>query len=477
MRTVRTLLVAIFLAAPALPASGQGLTDLIMSPADEERIGAQQHEKILAEFGGAYDDPELARYVDSIGQFLAKTSSAAGSGFTFTVLNTPVVNAFALPGGYVYVTRGLLALADDEAELAGVIAHEIGHVAARHGAKRQTKGTLANLGLMILGAATDSSAAVGLGQLGASAVISNYSREDEYEADSLGVQYLSRAGFDPEAMASFLAKLNAHDELQKKLLGGRASDGFDFFASHPRTADRVRQAIKRARSAKVADPIVAEDIYFEKIDGMLYGDDPSQGVIQGQRFVHPELRLEFTVPDGFQLVNGPTAVIARGPNGAGLKYDVGQPATGANMVAYIRDSWARQANVARLQHIDVNGRRAATGVIAGIQNGQADARLVAIYYRKRVHRFAFVIPHQYGNRLDSAIQRTIYSFRPVRGNQLRAFKGQQLAIHEVQEGESARKLARRMPFDDHRLRRFRVLNGLSANDELRVGQKVKLVLD
>lgn len=463
--------------ALAFSAQGQGLTDLFMSPADEERIGAAEHEKILAEFGGAYDDAELARYVDSIGQYLALTSSAAGSGFTFTVLNTPVVNAFALPGGYVYVTRGLVALAVNEAELAGVIAHEIGHVAARHGAKRHTKGTLASLGLAILGAVTDNSTAVGLGQLGASAVISGYSREDEYEADSLAVKYLSRAGFSPESMASFLLKLQAHDALLAKLHGQNAGGGLGFFATHPRTEDRVRKAIEDANSVTVSNPIVAEDIYYSKIEGLLYGDDPSQGLIIGQRFVHPDLRVEFSVPAGFSLINRPSEVVARGPEGAAIKYDVGPAPSGGNMVRYIRDHWAAQIDIRDVQRIDVNGRRGATGVIRGVQNGQADVRLAAIYYRKQVHRFTFLIPRRFGNRLDQSVQTTIYSFHSLRRDQVKEFRGQRLQIHEVQPGESPRRLARRMPFTDLQLDRFLVLNGLTAEARLSVGRKVKLVVD
>jgi predicted Zn-dependent protease len=192
MRMKYRMGVAIALAAVLVglmpnPGRAVGLTDLFMSPEQESRVGAEEHQRVLQEFGGPYPDPELAAYVSSIGNFLVRTSAASGTKFTFTVLDSPVVNAFALPGGYVYVTRGLLALADSEAELAGVLAHEIGHVAAHHGAQRQSQNVLANLGLLVLGVATNSSAAVNLGQIGAAAVLSGYSRQDEYEADTLGV--------------------------------------------------------------------------------------------------------------------------------------------------------------------------------------------------------------------------------------------------------------------------------------------------
>ena len=358
-----TLSGVLFAASPVTVAVD--LTDLFVPPEQEKRIGAEQHGRILEQFGGAYDDPELAAYVSSIGRFLVLTSEASGTQFTFTVLNSPIVNAFALPGGYVYVTRGLVALADDESELAGVLAHEIGHVAARHGAQRQTQGTLANLGLLILGAATDSSAAVSLGQLGASAVISGYSRQDEYEADTLGVRYLSRAGFSPVSMSSFLSKLQSHHALEGKIQGRSGGEGLGFFATHPRTGDRVARAIQNAGAVTVYDPIVARDIYQSKIDGMIYGDDPAQGIVQERRFVHPVLGFEFTVPEGFHLLNGQSSVVAQGPEGAGLKFDLAPREGLRDMRSYIRKRWATDTPLSGLERVYINGLNAATAIVEG----------------------------------------------------------------------------------------------------------------
>ena len=226
----------------AVPAGAQ--TIFGMSPEDEKRIGRDKHPKILEQFGGAYADPDLARYVNSIGQFVAAASDAPEVGYTFTVIDSPIVNAFAVPGGYVYLTRGLLALADNEAEVAGVLAHEIAHVTARHGAKRQTKGTLAGLGLAVLGAVTNNDALKSLGRVGAHAVLSAYSRKEEYEADDLGVLYLSRAGFDPGAMSSFLDKLKRHSALEASMHGRPAAPGLD---SSPRIRALATGSSARSR--------------------------------------------------------------------------------------------------------------------------------------------------------------------------------------------------------------------------------------
>ncbi len=460
-------------------AAAQGLGDIFMaSPEQEQRIGAAEHPKILAEFGGAYDDPELAAYVTSIGQFLALTSEASATAFTFTVLNSPVVNAFALPGGYVYVTRGLVALAENEAELAGVLAHEIGHVAARHGAQRQGQGTLATLGLLILGVATDSAAAVNLGQLGASAILSSYSREDEYEADTLGVQYLSRAGFSPGAMSSFLKKLEAHHQLEGKIQGTGASEGFGFFATHPRTGDRVERAIQNAGAVTVSEPIVAQDIYYRKINGMVYGDDPAQGVVRGRRFLHPVLGFEFSVPPGFNLLNGQTSVIAKGPDGAGIKFDMDRSEGVGSMTDYLRRRWAPQAPLTNLEPVYVNGMQGATAMVEGVQGGKADVRLFAVRFDGRiVYRFLFVIPAQIGASLDAAYRRTAFSFKRLAADEASRIRPHRLVIREVRPGDTVYNLAEQMPFPDYRLERFLDLNGMTEASRLVPGQHVKLVVD
>jgi len=352
---------AVALVALSICATGDGqlvandyLPDLI-SEVDEARIGAEQHDQILAEFGGAYDDPKIAAYVDSIGQFLALTSERPNVKFTFTVLNSPIVNAFALPGGYIYVSRGLLALAGDEAELAGVIAHEIGHVAARHGAQRMSSGIMAQLGLGLLSILTDSPELSGIAQLGAMAAIQGYSRDQEFEADMLGVHYLERAGFDTEAMASFLAKMRAHSEVEGRIAGHSGSgDQFDIFATHPRTAERVRRAVQAANVSRVAQPIVGREIYLNKINGMLFGDDPGQGVVRGRQFLHPDLGFRFEAPPDFSLLNGQTQVLGRGPDGAILVFDADSRPDGRPMTGYLQDIWAEGTPVRELQRFYVD---------------------------------------------------------------------------------------------------------------------------
>ncbi|MDP6883806.1 MAG: M48 family metalloprotease, partial [Rhodospirillales bacterium] len=240
------------------PATGEQSFTAFMSRADEMRVGAEEHPKILKQFNGAYREGQVAAYAHRVGAALAGVSEITDMPFTFTVLNTDKVNAFALPGGYVYITRGLLALAGDEAEMAGVLAHEIGHVTARHTAQRYSKSIAANLGLTVLGVLGSAAGAPpGLGDIasfGAQAYLQGFSREQEMEADMLGARYLARAGYDVGAMSGFLAKLQRHDRLEAALKEiPDPAARFNIMSTHPRTAERIAQAIGLAGQAPRAD--------------------------------------------------------------------------------------------------------------------------------------------------------------------------------------------------------------------------------
>ena len=205
------------------PATGERNFTAFMSPEDELRVGREEHPKVVEQFGGVYNDPKVAAYVDRVGQNLVRVSELPEVDFTFTVLDDDIVNAFALPGGYVYISRGLLGLANSEAELAGVLGHEIGHVTGRHSAQRYSQSVLAGIGTVgvsILSSVFLGTTAVGdaVGQ-GANVYLQGFSREHEFEADTLGVRYLSRTGYETSAMASFLASLQAFSALEAKVSG------------------------------------------------------------------------------------------------------------------------------------------------------------------------------------------------------------------------------------------------------------------
>jgi predicted Zn-dependent protease len=233
-----------------------------VSPEQERAIGAQEHPRILQQFGGAYPDEKLQAYIDQIGERVAAKSDRPDTDYTFTLLNSEVPNAFALPGGYVYITRGLLALAENEAEMAGVLAHEIGHVTARHTAERYGQTMAANIAGVGLGVLLGGEAAQAGGALGG-LLLTSYSRDQEFEADMLGGRYLARTGYDTRAMAGFLSQLQAHSRLEAALAGQpEKADSFNIMQTHPRTADRIERALEQAGASPVADPLVAQEVYF-----------------------------------------------------------------------------------------------------------------------------------------------------------------------------------------------------------------------
>jgi predicted Zn-dependent protease len=472
-------------ACETAPATGRTIFTGGMSAEDEARLGYQEHQKILPQFGGAYDDPALGApalgaYVTSIGNLLARTSETPDQSFTFTVLDTPMVNAFALPGGYVYITRGLLALADNEAEVAGVLAHEIGHVTARHSAERYGQTMAANIFGLGLGLLLGSGPVTDIYGATAGVALRAYSREQEYESDLLGVRYMARAGYDPRAMASFLSRLRAHSLLESELRGEPGkTDRFDIMQTHPRTADRIERAIQEAGAKTVAEPMTARELYLGKIDGMLYGDNPKQGLVRGRRFLHPELRFAFEVPRGFRLFNSPKRVSARGPEGAVIVFERARQPSRAPMLAYLTEVWAGGVDLSEVEPLVINGMEAATGRTRGRgRSGQVDVRLVAIRYdAQSIYHMLFVTPPQLTGPLAGALRETTYSFRKLSAAEAARLKPLRLAIHTVRAGESAATIAGRLPFEEYRLRRFLVLNGLGEGAPLGVGGKVKVVTE
>ncbi|SMH56274.1 M48 family metalloprotease [Azospirillum agricola] len=457
-------------AAPPSPAQA-GLFD-----GNEQAVGAQEHPKILAQFGGAVKDARLQGYIDQLGRRLAATTERARDPWTFTVLDSEVVNAFALPGGYIYVTRGLLALAKDEAEVAGVLAHEIGHVTAHHSAQRQTRETIAGLLAAGAGLLFGDETVAQLAGLGGTALVASYSREQETEADELGVATLERAGYDPFAMATFLETLRRDSQYAGLREGRRTDGGFDFFASHPQTEDRVRHAadLARARPPGGARP---REPYLAAIDGMIYGDSPENGFVRGRTFAHPGLGISFSVPEGYSLLNGADQVIAKSKSGAALAFD-GGPAGGVRDPAdYLARVWGKGASLQGLQATTIGGLPAATAVTRGETGGEAaDIRLVAIRFdNDTFYRFTFLAPAGGLARADRDFQATANSFHRLTRQEAAQLQPRRLRVVAVRPGDSVETFVRRMPQEPYAEELFRIINDLPPGTPLAPGQAVKLI--
>lgn len=473
----------------------RGGSILGMSPADEARIGREQHPKVMAQFGGPYEDRELQAYVERVGNKMKNTTELKDQEFTFTVLDSDVVNAFALPGGYVYVSRGLLALARDEAELAGVLGHEVGHVVARHTAQRYGRaqvGALGGTAGQILGGLAgawlggEAGARIGA-QLGAQGAglaaqgwVQGFSREQEYEADQLGIQYLQAAGYEPRAMASFLGQLGLNDRLEGARTGRNAEGAVPgWLRSHPRTAERVTRAAEVSAEDSPGSREQGREPYLAAIDGLLYGDSPAQGFVRGRTFEHPELGFRFTAPEGFTLKNTPAAVIGQDGRGRFMQFDMAQGESG-DPESFIEREWAARQQVQNVQGLTVGGLDAAVGFSqVQVSKRPAEAMLAAIEAGDG-RFYKFVYGDASGDGLSrsevQAFQASLQTFARVAKGGTGGFTPTRVRIHTVRSGETQESVARLMQVDQLPLETFRTLNGLEEGKPLRAGEGVKILV-
>jgi len=447
----------------------------------EAQQGAQYHPEFVAEFGGAMTGPQ-ADYVEQVGKNIAVQSGLANSqsAFTVTLLNSPVNNAFAVPGGYVYVTRQLVGLMNNEAELAGVLGHEVGHVAARHSARRQQTAQrnqiLGVLGQVLSGVILGDSA---LGRLGSELASTapqlatlSYSRNQELEADQLGVEYLLRAGYDPRAMSTVLQSLAAQTALDARIQGADATVP-EWASTHPDPASRVNNA---ARLAGQGTGITNRDTFLTRINGLMYDDDPAQGVVDGNSFIHPDLRLSFAVPQGFYMVNGTRAVSING--NAGRAQFSTAPYSG-NLEGYVSQVFGAIGGQTPLspqaiQRTTVNGLPAAYGT-ARVASGQQNVDAVVFAYEfapNQAYHFAALAPAGGA----SVFNPLFNSMRRLSNSEAAQVVPRRIEVVTAGRGDTVQTLASRMAYSDAQQERFRVLNGLSAGDQVVPGQMYKIVV-
>lgn len=450
----------------------------------EAQRGAQYHPQLIAEFGGEMSGP-LAQYVEEVGKNVAVTSGMGGArdSFTVSLLNSSANNAFAVPGGYIYTTRQLVALMESEAELAGVLAHEVGHVTARHSERRQRRAQR-NQGIGILGSIL-SGVLLGDSQLGnllsrtaASApqfLNLAYSREHEEESDRLGIDYMSTAGYNPRAMGDLLKRLARQNELEARLQGRQNARPPVWASSHPEPAARVRLAHTYAEGKP--GTVNNRDAFLNRIDGMIYGDDPKQGIVEGRDFVHPDLRLRFSAPEGFYMLNGTRAVSINGQGGQ-AQFTTARYA--GDLQQYISQAFTAvggqnsRLQPQRIERTRVNGLNAAYGQ-ARVNNGNSQVDVTVYAYefaRDRAYHFVTITPAGQTNPFRGMYQ----SLRRITSSEAAQVTPRRLRVVTVQRGDTISGLARQMAYDTGREERFRVLNGLADQDVLRAGERVKLVV-
>lgn len=440
-----------------------------------ETRASVEHKELLAQFGGEYRAVPAERFLDDILVKLAQASDTPGqAAYKVTILNTPVVNAFALPTGYLYVTRGLLALAGDASEAAAVMAHEIAHVTARHSALRAEREREAEV--ISQAAAVIQSKQKG-DEIKASQRLSfaSFSRQQELEADATGVRVIAKAGYDPYGASRFLAALGKSSELRAALYGKKKSADFDILATHPSTPDRIAKAIAAARQIS-APGVGARDRegYLAAVAGVAFGDDPSEGFVRGRKFTHPRLRFTFTAPDGFLLENSNEAVfgVKEGDDEALRLDSVRAPASGS-LESYLESGWVDGLLRSSVRRTETNGLPA---VLASARAGEWNFKLAVIQIGDELYRLVFAV-RALTEDAERRFAASVETFRRISTEEAQDVHPLRLAIVTAGAEDTVTTMAARMVVPNRPLEYFLLLNGLDQRDRLVPGERYKIVTE
>lgn len=455
---------------PAMVATGGGNRQ---SADNQGQTGAEEHARIIAAYGGVYRDSKLEQTVARTVGRIVGASERPEQSYRITILNSPAINAFALPGGYLYVTRGLLALANDSSEVAAVLAHEMAHVTADHAVARENKARTAMLVSRVVTDVLNNDDAGRLALSSSQRSLASFSRQQELEADAIGVRTIGRAGYDPFAAGRFLTSMGRFAAYRSaSMMQDRRPD---FLASHPSTPERVEFATRAAR--EFGAPGLGEvdrDRYLEGIDGMVFGDDPSQGFVRDRSFFHPALGVGFSVPDGFVIDNASDAVLATGTDGTALRFDAVALPANANLGAYLSSGWVNGFVEGSIRRFSVNGLPAA----AAAANAKGWVFRIAVVQAGNGATYRFIFANEADtSTFRAAADKTVNSFRKLDTAEIARLNPLRIKVIRVAPGDTQKSFIQRMRGVDRPLELFRALNNLTAGDPLPVGSKVKIVQD
>jgi len=456
-------------ASPTSPPTAKPARTVAQTPAAE-----REHERILSSYGGAYDDPRLEALITKTVDRLVAASDRPDLAYKVTILNSGAVNAFALPTGQLYVTRGLIALASDTSELSSVLSHEMAHVLAKHASIREDQARQAAIVTRVVTDMGTDPDLTAMALAKTKLTMASFSRAQEFEADGIGVGISARAHFDPYGASRFLTAMerNAAMKAGKASLDPRSQD---FLSSHPATPDRVDNA--RANARQYTAPQGGEqdrEVYLSAIDNIVYGEDPSEGFVRGRRFLHPKLGFTFQAPEAFTLDNTAQAVIGVRDGGSqAMRFDVVRVPAEQTLGEYLNSGWMDNVDKATTEDITVNGFPAATALAHG------DAwqfRVYALRFGSDVYRFIFAAKAKTTESERNA-RETVASFRRLTLEEIQAARPLRIKVITVQPGDTVESLSHRMMGVDRAAERFRVLNGLEAHAQVRVRDRVKIVVD
>jgi predicted Zn-dependent protease len=428
----------------------------------------REHRRILASYGGAYKDARLEAMIAGMVDRLVAASERPDLRYKVTILNSPAINAFALPTGDLYVTRGLIALANDGSELASVLAHEMAHVLARHAAIREDQARRVAMAGAAAAEPSDTTGALAIAKT--KLALASFSRAQEFEADGIGVGIAARSGYDPHGAPRILGAMGRFAGLRSASSADQRS--LDFLSSHPATPERIENALANARSQRAGERDRAE--FLTAVDGLVYGEDPIEGFVRGRRFLHPKLGFAFTAPEGFTLENTAQAVLGSRDGGdQALRLDVVRPPAEQTLAGYLNAGWIDNIEPGSVEETTAGGFPAVT---ASAKGDPWWFRVVVIRNGAEVYRFVYASKTRSAE-VDRAFRESANSIRRLSLAEARNAKPLRLRVVTVRPGDSIDKLAARMALIDHQIERFRVLNGLSATDTVKPGDRVKIVVE
>jgi predicted Zn-dependent protease len=435
----------------------------------------REHQRILSAYSGTYDDPRLEGLVRQTVDKLVAASERPDQRYRITVLNSPAINAFALPSGQLYITRGLISLANDTAELASVLSHEMAHVIAQHATIREDRARQVALVTKVFDNLGNDPETSALALAKSKIALASFSRAQEFEADGIGVGIAARAGYDPYGAVRFLTSMGRNSELKpssRVQLDPRAPD---FLSSHPATPERVRNAQSNARQDTAPGSGERDrEAYLTSVDGLIYGEDPSEGFARGRRFLHPKLGFTFLAPQGFTLDNTAQAILGvKEGGGQAMRLDVVRVPTEQKLSDYLTSGWIEGIEPNSIENLGVNGFTAATAIAKG---DQWSFRIYALRFSNDVYRFIFASKRLTPD-IDKTFHDAVVSFRRMSLAETSSAKPLRIRIITVGEDDTVEKIVARMSIHDRALERFRILNGLTATDKVKPGDQVKIVTE
>ncbi len=443
---------------------------VMMSESDEVAMGRQSDLQVRKQYG-VYDDPALQTYINQVGQRLARNSHRPNLEYHFTVLDSPEVNAFALPGGYVYITRGILPYLGSESELAAVLGHEIGHVTARHSVRQYTAAMTTNIGVQIASIfipEINTPAGANLVNVTGGALLSGYGREHELEADKLGSEYLARTGYDPHAMISVLSTLKDQEafDIARAREEHRAPRVYHgLFASHPDNDTRLQQVVNASKNLQVSKhPLEGRRIYLEHINGIVFGDSPSQGVVRNGMFMHAGLGIALKFPQDWIIRNGAQSVQAT--NGQAVVEFSMASAQGSSPADYLVGRYGR-GSLTRFE------ARNFSGAIL-LYSSRAETAAISMNGRLYLIAAAAQTPAAF-EAAKPEIEETMHSFHAMNPLERKLARGLKISLRQAAPGDKFEKYAAHSPLGKNAAGYLRLMNHAYPDGEPVPGEEIKIV--